>query len=163
MRQLGRMALLLLLALFQTALAPALWSFRIDWVLVVVVCWTLLRGLGGGMRWALYGGIALDLLSPLPMGAHVLGLTLAATAVAIVTDGFGRDRQMLYTASVLLVSLLYALCLAIVMTTTGRPVAWSRYPLTVILPTALANAAATLPVYFVLDRFARSSRPRIEF
>lgn len=163
MRQLGRVALLLLLALFQTALAPSLWSFRIDWILVAVVCWTLLRGLGGGLRWALYGGIALDLLSPLPVGAHLLGLVLAASVVALVTDGLERDSRLLQIGSVLLVSLLYALCLALVMGTTGRPVAWSRYPLTIILPTALANAAAALPVYFILDRFARSRRPQIEF
>ena len=163
MRQIGRMALLLLVALFQTALAPTLWSLRIDWVLVVVVCWTLLRGLGGGIRWALYGGIALDILSPLPIGTHLLGLTLAAATVATVTDGLGRDSRMLHTASVLLVSLLYALCLALVMGVTGRPVAWSRYPVTVMLPAALANTAATLPVYFFLNRFARSSRPQMEF
>lgn len=158
MRQLGRMALLLLVALFQTALAPSLWYFRIDWVLVVVVGWTLVRGLAPGLRWALYGGLVLDLLSPLPIGAHLLALLLAVTTVAILTDGFPRDNRLMPTASVLVASLLYAACLGGVMAATGRPIAWGRYPLTVVAPEALANGAVALPVFLLLTRFHRPSK-----
>ncbi len=163
MRQLGRIGLLLLVALFQTALAPSFWYFRIDWVLVAVVCWTLLRGFAAGMRWALYGGLALDMLSPLPIGSHLLALLVSVTAVAVLIDGFPRDNRVVPTASVLLVSPLYAASLGLAMTTIHLPVAWERYPVTVILPESLANGAAALPVFLLLDRFHRRSRPDISF
>ena len=162
-RHLARIMLLLLLALAQTALAPALWGFRVDWVLVVVICWALLRGLAAGIRWALPGGLALDILSPLPLGSHLLGLLLAVIAVALATDGFPRDNRLIPTMTVLTVSLLYAGTLALIMSMTGRPVAWSRYPVTIMLPAALANGAMALPAYLLLERLSRGSRPDIGF
>jgi len=160
---LARCALLLALALVQTALAPAVWGFRIDWVLVVVVCWTLLQGLAAGVRWALPGGLALDILSPLPFGSHLLGLLLAVTVVAVVTDSFPRDNRLLPTAAILAASLLYAALLALIMSMTGRPIAWARYPVTIMLPGALANGAMALPVYLLLERLSRGRRPDIGF
>src|SRR5687767_11200950 len=120
-RELALMALLLSVALFQTALAPALWFFRIDWVLVAVVSWTLIRGLNAGLRWAAYGGVMLDLLSPLPIGAHLFALLVAVTIIAVMTDGLPRDNRLVPTMSIVLVSLPYALCLGTIMAFTGRP------------------------------------------
>ena len=159
--QLRRMALLLAIVLFQTALAPSLWTFRLDWVLVAVICWTLIGGLAAGLRWALYGGVALDLLSPLPVGSHLLALLLGATSIALLTNGFPRDNRIVPLISVVVAALLYGACLGLVMMVTGRPVAWSRYPVTILLPNALADAAVALPVYFLLDRFQRATRPAI--
>jgi rod shape-determining protein MreD len=163
MRQLGHLVLLLLIALFQTALAPSLWALRIDWVLVVVICWTLLCGFGAGMRWALYGGLTLDLLSSLPIGSHLLALLVSVTAIAVLSDGLPRDNRIIPTGSVLLGSLLYATCLGLIMGGIDRPVAWGRYPLTIILPEALANGVVALPVFLLLDRFNRRNRPDIGF
>ncbi len=162
-QRLARICLLLLVALFQTALAPSLWYFRIDWVLVVVVCWGLLRGFAAGVRWSIYGGVALDILSPLPVGSHLLGLLLSVTTVAVATDHFSRDHYILPTLSVLGVSLLYGVVLAAVMAATGRPVLWPRYPATVLAPSALANGAVALPIYLLLGRFSRRDRPVIGF
>ena len=156
------MGILLMIALVQTALAPSLWRLRIDWVLVAVVCLTLLRGLAPGLHWALYGGLALGLLSPLPLGSHLLGLGLAATTVSVLTAGFPRDNRLVPTVSVLLVSLLYAGTLALIMSAIGRPVAWARYPVTIIAPGALANAAVALPSYLLLERLNRGERAMIE-
>ena len=161
--QLARFSLLLLIALFQTALGPSLWRFRIDWVLVVVVCWTLLRGLEAGMRWALYGGLALDVLSPLPAGSHLLSLLLVVITVVVTTEGLPRDNRLTPTLAVVGMSLLYSVALALVMASTGRPVAWARYPFTIMVPGALANAAVTLPTYLILERLSRGSRPNIRF
>ena len=43
LRQVLWALLMLGVALFQTALAPSIWRFRVDWVLLIVVGWTLLR------------------------------------------------------------------------------------------------------------------------
>ncbi len=163
LRQLGRMSALLLLALVQTALMPALWSFRIDLVLVVVVGWTLLQGLGAGLRWALYGGIALGLLSPLPMGTHLLALLCATTAIAVLTDAFPHDNRLVPTASVICASLLYTAIVGAIMSMAGRPVAWNAYPVTVMVPAALANGAAAIPVSLVLGRWSSRGQPDVHW
>ncbi len=162
-QRLGRICLLLLIALFQTALAPSLWYFRVDWVLVAVVCWGLLSGFAAGVRWSIYGGVALDMLSPLPIGTHLLGLLLSVTTVAVATDRFSRDHYILPTLSVLAISLLYGAVLGVVMTVTGRPVVWERYPISVLVPSALANGVVALPVYLLLGRLNRRNRPDIGF
>jgi len=149
---------LLGITLFQTALSPTLWSLRIDWVLVVVVCITLLRGFAVGLHWALIGGLALDLLSPLPIGAHLLGLLLAVTVVAVSTDALPRTNRLVPTGAVLLVSLLYTALLGVIMMATGRPVVWAYYPFTIVLPGALANGVVTLPTYQVLEWLRRERR-----
>lgn len=151
-----QIGLLVFIALIQMALAPSLWYFRIDWVLIVVICMTLLRGFGTGLRWSLYGGIALDLLSPLPLGSHLLGLVLAVITSAIITDGLPRDNRLVPTGAVLIVSLLYTAILGCIMSIIGRPIAWTRYPLTIMLPAALADGIVTLPLYLLLRRLTRS-------
>ena len=160
-KQLARISALLLVALFQTALAPSLWRFRVDWMLIVVVSWTLLSGVTAGLRWAIIGGLALDFLSPLPVGSHLLALLLAVIVAALITEGLPRGHGVVPTATVLLVSLLYGAVLALVMSLDGRPVVWARYPLTILLPGALANGAIALPVYLLLERLHRGDRPDI--
>jgi rod shape-determining protein MreD len=159
--ELGRALGLLLIALFQVALAPSLWYFQIDWVLVVIVSWTLLRGFAAGLHSSIYGGLALDLLSPLPIGTHLLALLVAVTAIAVLTDPLPRDNRLVPITSVLLASVLYTTCVGLIMSTSGRPVAWGYYPFTIVLPSALANGVAALPTYFLLDRLQRRDRPAV--
>ena len=52
-KQLARILALLLVALFQTALAPSIWRLRVDWMLIIVIGWALLAGLASGIRWAI--------------------------------------------------------------------------------------------------------------
>jgi rod shape-determining protein MreD len=162
-RQAARIGALLLLALFQTALAPSVWRLRIDWVLIVVTIWTLMNGLGSGLRWGTIGGLALDFLSPLPVGTHLLALLLAVFMVALISDIMPRENRSVIVVTVLLVSLLYGSLLALVMSIAGWPVVWQRYPLTILLPAALADAALSLPVALVLERIQRTGQPDIAF
>ncbi len=163
LREALRMCAMLGVALLQTTLLPPLWSFRIDWVLVVVIVLALLRNLSSGLRWAAYGGLALDLLTPLPMGTHLLALVVAVTTAIVGTEAIRLDNLAVPTIAVLIVSLLYAAITGIVMASIGLPVVWSRYPLTVMLPTALVNAIVALPLYLLLERVQRKGRPDIGF
>jgi rod shape-determining protein MreD len=158
---LARIAGLLLLVLFQTALAPSIWRFRADWVLVATICWTLLGGLGAGLRWAFIGGLTLDLLGPLPIGSHVLALLITIVIAAVVTNGLPQDLQVIPILVVLLASVLYNAILAGVMEAGQRPVIWSRYPITILLPVALVNSAIALPVWHLLLRVRQGSRPPV--
>ena len=97
------------LALFDTSLAPTIWRFRVDWVLIVAVGWTLLYGLLPGLRIALYGGVALDLLGSHLLGTHLLGLVLCVLLVALVAEPLDREGQLLTIMMLLGAALLYGI------------------------------------------------------
>ena len=162
-KQLARISALLLVALFQTALAPSIWRLRVDWMLVIVIGWALLAGLASGIRWAIIGGTALDILSPLPIGSHLLALLLAVVIAMALTTGLPREHRLTATVAVIAMSLLYGVVLAAIMSTTGRPIVWERYPWTILLPVALVNGAAAVPTFVVLERIARRGRPNVGF
>ncbi len=156
--QVSRAALLLVLALLQTTLLPTVWLFRVNLVLVAVISWTLLSGALAGTRWASYGGVALGLLSPLPLGAHLLGLALAVLVVSVITEELPRDSGVVISGCVLLGSLVNGVVLALSMRLAGQPISWLRYPFTVLIPETLANLLITMPVFAALQRFRRTRR-----
>ncbi len=149
-RQVLRALLLLSVALLQTALAPTLWRFRVDWVLLMVVGWTLLRGLVPGVRWAVYGGVALDVLGTMPIGSHLLALLLCVCGVALVVEPLDRDQPLLLLATLLLATLVYGFTLMLVLYMTGQRLPWYQYPLVVVIPTAIINTIAAFPTFALL-------------
>ncbi len=153
LRQVLLALMLLGVALVQTSLAPTLWRFRVDWVLLFVVGWTILRGLLPGVYWALYGGVSLDLLGSMPLGSHLLALLLCVGVIAVLSEPLERDQPMLILATMLLATMLYGFTLMIVLQITSGAVPWHRYPLVVVVPTALINTIWALPAFTLLRRF----------
>jgi rod shape-determining protein MreD len=67
-------------------------------VLVLVVARAWLRGGGAGMRWALAGGLLLDLAGIGPLGAHALALLCAAYAAGALAASFENDARVPWLA-----------------------------------------------------------------
>ncbi len=152
-------ALLLIgVALLQTSLAPSIYRFRIDWVLLLVVGWTLLRGLVPGLRWAMYGGVALDVLQPLPLGTHLLALLICVIGVAYVTEPLDREQPLLVVLALLGSSLVYGTVVTLVLHVTVQAVPWLGFSLTSLLPTALLDAVAGVPVFGLMRRMSRQAQ-----
>ncbi len=160
LHQLSRAALLLMVALVQTELAPDFWHVRINVVLVVVACWTLLRGVEAGMRWALYGGLALGLLTPLPLGAHLLSLALVVLVIGGLAEAYPRDNLLVPTLCVVGGSILESTILALVQRMGGTGVNWSGYLWMIMLPETLLNVLVALPLYMILRGLDRRDRRR---
>jgi rod shape-determining protein MreD len=158
-RQFGLAGLLLGIALLQTALAPTLWRFRVDWVLLVILSWTLLRGLLPGLRWALYGGLALDLMGAMPVGSHLLALLLSVCVVALITEPLDRTQPLLVLAVMLGATLLYGVTLTLILHIIGQTIPWGQYPLVVIVPTAIIDTIIAIPVFSLLRRFEQRGQP----
>jgi rod shape-determining protein MreD len=72
-------------------LDPALPQPNLVLALVVARAW--LRGGGAGMRWALAGGLLLDLAGIGPLGAHALALLAAAYAAGVLAASFENDAR----------------------------------------------------------------------
>ena len=129
-----------------------LWLRLWQWVLLLVVGWTILQGLLPGVRWALYGGISLDLLGSMPIGSHIVALLLCVAMIAVIVEPLERDQPMLILAVMLLATMVYGFTLMIILQLSSGPVPWQRYPLVVVVPTALINTIWSLPVFALLRR-----------
>jgi rod shape-determining protein MreD len=73
-------------------LDPALSQPNLVLALVVARAWV--RGGGPGMRWALAGGLLLDLAGIGPLGAHALALLAAAYGAGVLAASFENDARL---------------------------------------------------------------------
>ena len=143
--------LIALLVLLQTSLVPAIevGPARPELVMVWVVSWAVVRGRGEAMPWAIFGGLALDALSQMPPGSHLLALT-AVTFLADLGHRVMQGSTALFAgAAVLAGSLLYGLVLLVVLLATGHPVSFADSVVTDLLPGAIYNLAVLVPVFLV--------------
>ncbi len=127
-------------------------------VLLLVVCWSVRAPLAEALIWALVGGIALDLLSILPLGASSAALALIAFAV----NSLGRHLLRLRYAFLLAAAALATLFMT-AWSVAGLALLGATYDLQalvrlVLLPTLLYNMAAVLPLY----GFVRIAQRRLE-
>ena len=116
-------ALLLLAALLHGTIVPGL-GWRPDVMLVLVVTWSLLRGLPEGLLWAFGGGVLLDLLSGGPFGAFTLAL-LAAALVAGAVHRRAFHVGLLQVGVVALATFIYEAVYLVVLATGNHNANWA--------------------------------------
>jgi rod shape-determining protein MreD len=108
-------------------------------MLLVVLCWTIVRGANEGMVWAFVGGLITDLLSGGPVGAYILAL-LGVAFVGHQAWGEGLGTPLVRILLLALVaSLVYHIVLLTVLTWTGRVVDWSYSFLQVAAPSVVLS------------------------
>jgi rod shape-determining protein MreD len=146
--------LLLPAAVLQVTLAPRLELFGAfpNFVLLTVVGWTLVRGAGPGIRWAIGGGLLLDLLAPGPLGVHALALAVAAYGTGFLKRSFEPDPILLPSASAALATVAYNLVLVAVSEALGHPVAFLPVLQAWVAPSALYDAALLPPLLLLFRR-----------
>jgi rod shape-determining protein MreD len=133
-------------------------------LLVVVVCWSLLRSVTDGLLWAFAGGLGVDLVAGLP-----LGMTSLALMPTCFLAGLGRSR--VFAGSLPLPVLLVALATPIfgwinllILQVRGLSVDWIGSTLRVILPELALNVLLVLAVYPMLRWLAvRLGAARMEW
>ncbi len=117
-----------------------LWGARPDLVLLVVLVWAGVRGVGEGAVWAFIGGLVVDLLSGGPLGATVLAL-LTATFLAGQPWGRGLGSPtVLLLLSTFFATVVFHVVLLLVLAWTGYGLDWVGVILRVVGPSALLNA-----------------------
>ena len=139
--------------LLQVTLAPNLsvaGAFP-NLVLLAVVGWTLVAGAGSGLRWALAGGLLLDLVAPGPFGLHALALAAAAYAAGWCQRSFHADRLLLPFATGGLATVGYNLVLLGVADTIGQNVVLLAALQSWVAPAAVYDAVL-MPAAFLLLR-----------
>ena len=149
--------LLLFLALLQNAWLSGveLFGARPDLMFLVVLGWTIVRGVNEGMIWAFIGGLMIDLLSGGPVGAYVLAL-LAVAFVGHQQWGVGLGTPLVRVLLLSLVgSLAYHIVVLAVLTWTGHAIDWSYSFLQVTAPSVVLSVVLAPVVRRVLTWLAQ--------
>lgn len=155
-REAALILLMVGLATIQVTLLATPLGFSAPLVLVLAISRTLIgvgsafpdSGVSAGMRWALYGGLALDLLAATPLGTHALGALLACLAVAASTRRLRVERPLIPLLAVLVGAVIAEATQALL--TQPGPIVWPAYARFVLLPAVLAALVPALPIFFGL-------------
>ena len=142
-------------AIFQVSVAPqlSLHGAIPDLLLVSIVAWSLVRGPMAGLRWALVGGIALDLVSPEPLGSHTFSLIVVAFAAGFAERAFFRWNYPLLAMVVMVATVIYYLVLMGVMSSLGFHLSYLSVLTRIALPSAVLNGLISPALLWVLNRF----------
>jgi rod shape-determining protein MreD len=149
--------LLTAVALIQTTLLSrvSVLGGQPNLMLLVVLIWTVVRGVDEGLIWAFVGGLLLDLLSGGPLAAMALALLVAAyLAGQSLVEGVGSQAVRMVILTVLW-SLGYHLVLLFVLDWSGHAVDWGFSLLRVAGPSVVLNgmlAPFVLPLLAWLER-----------
>lgn len=97
-------------------ISQATWAGRLsvngvkpDFVLIIVLLWTLGFGAGSGIIWAFVGGIWVDIFSGGPLGASSISLMVASLGAGGGRSFFARDNFIVPLSAAVLGSLIFAL------------------------------------------------------
>ena len=129
-------------ALIQTTLVSRinLLGARPNLMLLVVLIWTVMRGIDEGLIWAFVGGLILDLLSGGPLAGIALALLAAAyLAGQSLGEEVGSQAVRLVILTVLGATV-YHVALLTILDWTGHTVDWGFSLTRVAAPSVVLNA-----------------------
>jgi rod shape-determining protein MreD len=139
-----------------TTLSSVSGTPRPDLVLLLVLAWSMLRGLPEGTVGGIAGGLALDLLSAAPFGLHagLLGMIGALTALGEANLFRGNVPLFLVTAG-LGTLVLHGGSLLLLQAAGQQAIGPSRF-VEFVVPTALLNALLMPFVFVLVQRSVRA-------
>ncbi|KPK21323.1 MAG: hypothetical protein AMJ76_02880 [Dehalococcoidia bacterium SM23_28_1] len=147
--------LILFVALAQVATAPyfPLLGVTANPLLVLLMCWAVVRGPRETMVLIPLAGTFKDLITTDPVGVSVLAL-LPIVPLAAIRERQPTESEFLATLAVVAVaSLSYHLLYMMILTAVGDGPPWLQSPMRVLLPAALFNALIT-PIFYLSVRWA---------
>jgi rod shape-determining protein MreD len=152
MRALLVFLVLLAAAIVQTTVGPALglWGSAPNGVLVLVVCWGLVRGSEEGMAWGVLGGLAVGLLSGAPLGAHSLVLAVIGFLAGLGQSSPFGSRLFVSLVAVGAATVLEAVGMALILRVSGWPIVLSPALTGVVVPAMIVNAVLTPFCYWLI-------------
>ncbi len=138
-------------------LTPVLNNTRgqLSLVMLFVLCWSIRGDLADCLIWALVGGIALDLLSILPLGTTSIVLILIAFVANSVAQQLFSVRLFFliaFTPIATIALTVYTLFALALLDQTYDILAVTRL---VLIPTMIFNFLAVIPVYAIVRLMQR--------
>lgn len=152
---------LVILAVLQ---ATVLSSLRLldgspDLILLALVAWALTGRSRQAMAGALIGGLLIDLLSGLPLGATSMIMVLVIYLVSQTVGRFWEAHLLMPLTTVLWSSLLYHGLTLALLVVLGRSIDWGFALGRVILPSTFLNLVLALPAAQAASGLAQTLYP----
>jgi rod shape-determining protein MreD len=141
---------LLGVSLLQSALLPRPLGFAPNLLLLLVVSHALIAGPAVAARWALYGGLGLDLCADTPLGTHALALLAAVLTAALMLARLSRGSWLLPLLGIALGASAYHAVLALIISLLVAPIGPQTYLLIAVLPGTLAVLIPALPLFLFM-------------
>ncbi len=121
-----------------------------DLLLVVVVAWSLLRGIGAGIAWSFVGGLFFDMVAGLPLGTSSLALMTVCFVTGLGESNLFQGNIFLPIIAVAIATPLHAAIVLLAMQLQHVHVDWLGVALRVVLPEMFLNMATMILVYPML-------------
>ena len=142
-----------LAALSQSTVFPYLkvLGLRLDLVMILVVCWILIKDVDDGVVWAILGGVFLDLMSLAPFGTYIFALIPVVALAGLFKALIPAYNFLLPFAVLPIASILYNLTANLVLVIFGTPGEWPATVALVVLPATLVDSVAGLIIYWMIN------------
>lgn len=128
---------------------------QVSLVMLFVLCWSVRAELTESLIWALIGGLAVDLLSILPLGATSVVFIVFAFLVNSVARQLFRIRLLFLFAVTPVATIVLTLYTLFALALTGLNYDFLTMLRLVLIPSMLYNLAAVVPVYALVRLMQR--------
>jgi rod shape-determining protein MreD len=146
-------------ALVQATVLPAWWPLEIrpNFVLILIIVWTVLRGISEGILWAAIVGILLDVLALDPLGTNGLALLSAVLIAGLARQRIFRSNLVLPFILTIVAAIVQPFVLALLGSWAGRGDLPISAVLRAVAPQALLCALFLPPIYAIFGWFIQRS------
>ena len=127
-------------------------------VLILIVCWSVVRGQREAMVVVPIGGLCLGLVGGQPLGVALLATLPVVLLAELRSMRLSINDFLLSLLLVFLSCLVYEMVFLVGLRLTGESVGWGAAFLRVALPTSLVSALFTPPFYWLI--WSQSGRLR---
>ena len=152
MRYVIAAVIVLLVAALQTSALTSFWVLGVhaNLMLVLLLSWAMVRGLGEAMVVAPMGGLALGFMDGQPVGAAMLAIIPLVLLTEIREARIIQGDFLLAILLILLSTLAYEVIILVTLRVAGETVQWWGTLARVIIPAAIVNALLVPPIYGLL-------------
>jgi rod shape-determining protein MreD len=148
---------LLLAAALQSSIVPfmRIGDGQPDFVLLLILAWSVNASIDEGVIWAFSGGVMQDLLSRAPTGASITGMVILVFAIGGLGRQVYRIGFLMLVGLVVFGTLIKQTGFMLVITLAGFQLDWVAGLQNVVLPTLFYNLIFIWPVYWLVRRIQR--------
>lgn len=132
---------------------PLILGARPDFVLMLVVTYSVVRGVGEGLLGGLVGGLLVDMLSAVPFGTATLGMGLIGLLTGLGDANVYRANFVIPLIAVFLATVFYHSFLMLALQADGRTVEWISTLALQTIPGAVMNALLAPTAFYLIRRF----------
>lgn len=131
---------------------------QLSLVMLLVVAWSIRSDLEGSFAWALVGGIAMDLLSIIPVGVSSIALLLIVFVVNSIAQQIYRVNVLMILAITIVATLFMQFYTYLALVIMGNSYTLLALIRLILIPTLIYNLILILPIY----GFVRLIQRRLE-